>query len=116
VEDDALLGRSTVPEALRRIDGLLLVDRLRVRLAALVLGRFEPEAGANTEVTEMLAATLGSHPALQGVPVVVDVPFGHAVPRIPLPLGAQCTVSAMSHGASTISIWPATDRPLRIGR
>lgn len=101
VEDDALLGSSSLKEALRRLDGLLLIDELRARMSALILGRFETRAETSPEV---IAEALVSHPALRTVPLLVDVPFGHAHPGIPLPIGGLCDVHAGDDGAWSLSI------------
>jgi muramoyltetrapeptide carboxypeptidase LdcA involved in peptidoglycan recycling len=91
VEDDALLGPGTLPEAMRRLEALLLDTALLPRITAVVVGRFEPDA----EITrDQLAQALLDMAPLRGIPIVIDAPFGHTRPATALPVGGWCRLDA----------------------
>lgn len=95
IEDDALLGRGTLPEALRRLEALLLDERLARNLSGLVVGRFEPAGEVDSG---HLADALRSIDALSTAPVVIDAPFGHTRPVATLPIGGTAVLAALPSG------------------
>jgi muramoyltetrapeptide carboxypeptidase LdcA involved in peptidoglycan recycling len=99
VEDDALLGQGTLPEALRRLEALLLDTELLRRLTALVVGRFEPDA----EITRdhFTQALLDIAP-LRGIPIVIDAPFGHTRPATAFSVGGWCRLDAIANDVDLV--------------
>lgn len=91
VEDDALLGPGTLPEAMRRLEALLLDTELLARLTALVVGRFEPTAKINRDQFTQALLDIGP---LRGIPIVIDAPFGHTRPATAFPVGGWCRLDA----------------------
>lgn len=91
VEDDALSGRSTLVEALRRLRSLLLQPGLKDHVTGLVLGRFQRGAHASPE---LLKLGLKEVPRLRDIPVIVDAPFGHTNPVITIPIGGRAWLEA----------------------
>jgi muramoyltetrapeptide carboxypeptidase len=80
-----------------RIDRMLtqlLRSRWFDEVVGVVVGEFgpsrEPRRGTSTPVAAVIADRLG----VLGVPVVVDLPVGHGVRNLALPLGAAVTLAA----------------------
>ena len=65
---------------------------------ALFIGRFEPHLGMDSET---LTAIVESNRALDGIPVIANVDFGHTDPLLTIPVGGHATVDA---GESETSI------------
>ena len=61
------------------------------KLEALVIGRFQSEANVSRADLEKI---LLAKNALQGVPIIANVDFGHTLPRVTVPIGASCLVRA----------------------
>jgi muramoyltetrapeptide carboxypeptidase LdcA involved in peptidoglycan recycling len=64
---------------------------------AIVLGRYSRGAGVTRE---NLTALLSQNPALNHLPVIANVDFGHTTPVITLPIGGRCRVKVTKEGAT----------------
>jgi muramoyltetrapeptide carboxypeptidase len=96
VEDDDLAGKSTLVEAMRRLRSLLNQPNLRGHVTGLVVGRFQKNAKAPLEVIER---ALREIPSLQGIPIVMNAPFGHTNPMVTIPIGGWAWLEATAENA-----------------
>lgn len=87
VEDDE---RSNKTEFARDLTSLLQLPDAR-NLAGLVIGRFRQASGMTREIIEEI---VDRQPALEGVPVLANVDFGHTNPQATLPIGGQVDIVA----------------------
>jgi muramoyltetrapeptide carboxypeptidase len=92
--DGALLFLEDVGEEAYRIDRMLgtLVSSGRMdRLAGIIMGSMTRVTFGGVEDPERLRSLLLDRLAPLGVPVGGGLPFGHAGPNVPLPVGARAT-------------------------
>jgi muramoyltetrapeptide carboxypeptidase LdcA involved in peptidoglycan recycling len=60
-------------------------------VVGIVIGRFEPESGINTQ---KLLEVLKYHQKLKAIPIIYGVDFGHTTPKITFPVGGTCRLVA----------------------
>ena len=97
--DGAVLALEDVGEETYRIDRLLTQLRLAgalARVAAVVLGRFDPPARRRFPPERPFPEVVGELLAPLGVPVVRDLPFGHVRRKRSLVLGAEVEVDTVA--------------------
>jgi muramoyltetrapeptide carboxypeptidase len=100
--DGAILFVEDVGENVYRIDRMFSQLRnagILARVTGAILGGFTsiPDDTPNRELTEVLAEYL----LPCGYPVLADLPFGHLVPKLTLPMGARIRLDA---GRRTITL------------
>ena len=67
----------------------------------LMIGRFQKESNVSGE---KLTKIIKTKKELDGIPVVADVNFGHASPRVTLPIGGEAALDAGRNGKVNIRI------------
>lgn len=86
IEDDELASYSIFD---RELESLTQSDAFS-GVKGMVIGRFQKKS----EVTkERLEALIGSKQALQNIPIIADVDFGHTSPMITYPIGGTASIS-----------------------
>jgi len=66
-------------------------------VSGIVLGRYARGAGVTRE---NLATLLRQIPALNHLPIIANVDFGHTTPLLTLPIGGQCRINVTGHHAT----------------
>ncbi len=92
--DGALLFLEEVGEEAYRVDrmlGTLLSAGRFERLAGIIAGSMSRVTFGGVEDPERLRSLLADRLAPLGVPVALGLPFGHAGPNVPLPVGARAS-------------------------
>ncbi len=92
--DGALLFIEEVGEEAYRVDrmlGTLLSSGRLDRLAGIMAGSMTRVTFGGVEDPERVRSLLLDRFAPLGVPVAAGLPFGHAVPNVPLPVGARAS-------------------------
>ena len=74
------------------LQALLYQEDFR-NVSALVIGRFQNAAGMTREKLEYI---IKSKKALQNIPVLANVDFGHTTPLLTLPIGGKCCLDTDS--------------------
>jgi len=88
IEDDDLAGADTFGEFNRNLQSLLQLPTARY-IKGIVVGRFQPK----TEMTpEKLKFIFKTKKQLKGMPIVVNVDFGHNDPMFTFPVGGTVEV------------------------
>lgn len=87
VEDDSLSSAATFARDLTS----LLQAHDSAAVSGLLIGRFQQESGLTRE---LLAEIVSRKPALNGVPVVANLDFGHTSPMLTIPVGGTAKISA----------------------
>lgn len=87
LEDDSL---SSAPTFARDLASLLQSHDGN-SVAGLLIGRFQEESGMTPE---LLAEIISRQPALNGVPVIAELDFGHTSPMLTIPVGGTARIAA----------------------
>ena len=96
LEDDSLSSAVTFARDLTSL--LQLPDAEGIK--GLLIGRFQQESGITRE---LLAEIVSRQPALQGLPVLANLDFGHTSPMHTLPVGGTAAVSTAGSAEVTVS-------------
>ncbi|WP_202912056.1 S66 family peptidase [Nesterenkonia muleiensis] len=96
LEDDSLSSAVTFARDLTSL--LQLPDAEGIK--GLLIGRFQQESGLTRE---LLAEIVSRQPALQGLPVLANLDFGHTSPMLTLPVGGTAAISTAGSAEVTVS-------------
>ncbi len=87
IEDDA----EDHPAVIDRNLQSLLQQPIAKQVRAVVFGRCERKSGVTAD---LLDSILKTKPALQNIPIITDVDFGHTTPMITFPIGGTAEIDA----------------------
>lgn len=90
LEDDALTGKETAVSFDRDLQSLIHQPGFE-KVKGLVIGRFQQASQMNLNLLKTIVQT---KKALQGMPIIANVDFGHTDPMITFPIGGTIKIRA----------------------
>lgn len=89
LEDDDEAGIYTTQEVSRRLESILQLPGLKVNLAGIIIGRFQP----GSRVTKNKLVSLLESKQLGNIPIIGNVDFGHTLPMTTLMVGGKVQIN-----------------------